>query len=501
MRRKLTTLPLLFLLSLAANAQTSSTDLMKSLYSKFSQITTAGSSDPNGSSFLVLATPGFLIDPSLNLSPLSTDYHLLATVLDRVPDSSWVYKPKNRQAFDVYANVLKYHQTPIFKLTKDQADTLKNAQKILYADVKSGTPSEEYKQFRDKRTALVSAAHAVDMYQAANPRAVVPPDLVSALQNAYDDYNLFGKANEVLAAEATVQQLEDLNPNEWWGELQNKLQLNQKLFNATPFGPLDFYPDYSVWFDKTKSWTNINLTESSLQQSSTSSHTSIGGGLSASWGFWSVGGSYGHEETRTSAQLTGTGISLQLELTQIAVQRPWMDDLVFHSTAWQWGSGAPDCSLISDGGSADNGITPRGQMPFLISGLLLARNVSLSGNWNSDLKTSYDSMTSGGASVGWGPFSFGGSYVSTEHSDYHSAQVSGSTISYADPQIIGFFVQTLPMSPHPSPTLKFDGSPCQPAQPAGLVALSGMKNYLTGLNDNLVSHSLLILKSAKEAQK
>jgi hypothetical protein len=322
-----------------ANGQsTTSIDLANKLYSRIAQFTSSGASTQSGGSrFLVLATPGILVDPSLDLTPTSTDYHLFSTVVDRVPDGSWVYKPKARTSFDLYADVLKYHLTPNFQLTEQQKKDLKAAQKILYSNVNTGTPSEEYKQFQTKRTALIVASNAVDMYQAANPRKTVPADLTAALQNAYDDYTLFGKASEVLSAVATIQQLQGLNPNEWWGELQAKMQSNQKLFNGTPFGPLSFYPDYSVWFDKNKSWTGTTLTESQMEQSNSSSHTSVGGGLSARWGLWSIGGSYGHEETRTSSQFTGTDIVLHMELTQAAVQRDWMDDLVFHSNTWQWG--------------------------------------------------------------------------------------------------------------------------------------------------------------------
>jgi hypothetical protein len=483
---------------------TTSADLANKLYSRIAQFTSSGAGTQSGGQrFLILATPGILLDPSLDLTPTSTDYHLLSTILDRAPDASWVYKPKNMTSFDLYSDVLKYHQTPTFQLSDQQKKDLKAAQKILYSNVNSGTPSDEYKQFQAKRTALIYASNAVDMYQTANPKKVVPPDLLAALQNAYDDYNLFGKASEVLTAEATIQQLQGLNPNEWWGELQAKMQANQKLFNATPFGPLAFYPDYPVWFDKTKSWTGTTLTEGQLEQSNSSSHTSVGGGLSASWGLWSVGGSYGQETTRTSSQFTGTNIVVQLEMTQIGLQRSWMDDLVFHSNTWQWGSGAPDCSLISDGGNADQGVTPQGQMPFLITGLLLARNVSLSGSWSADLKTTYDSMTHGGASVGWGPFSFGGSYVSSTHNDYHSAQVSGSTITFAEPQIIGFFVEVLPVSPKPSPTLVFQGAACTSRHIGAMVAGvdAGITPQNLVLNNSFLEMSKMVLDKAKLAKQ
>jgi hypothetical protein len=198
-----------------------------------------------------------------------------------------------------------------------------------------------------------------------------------------------------------------------------------------------------------------------------------------------------------------------MEVTPIAVNRDWMNDTVFHSVAWRWGSGAPDPSLISDGGDAAHGITPKGQMPFLITGLLLARNVSLTANWTSDLKTTYDHQTSGGASVGWGPFSFGGHYVKTEHSDYRKADVSGNTISSADPQVIGFFVEVLPLSPNRSPTLNFPKQIVSPpAEPGAL--LGGVRTMsvtgdientqiFAGEQDYFLKHANQVLARAKSS--
>jgi hypothetical protein len=104
-------------------------------------------------------------------------------------------------------------------------------------------------------------------------------------------------------------------------------------------------------------------------------------------------------------------------------------------------------------------------------------------------------------SVGWGPFSLGGQSVSSEHTDYHQAQITGSTITFADPQIIGFFVEVLPLSPNPSPTLQFPSGSCTPA-PSHIGAMALNTNALaTGvanlnLNTTFVDVSKRVLERA-----
>src|SRR5580704_7674868 len=74
---------------------TTSADLANKLYGRIAQFTSSGTgAQSGGQRFLILATPGILLDPSLDLTPTSTDYHLLSTILDRAPDASWVYRPK-----------------------------------------------------------------------------------------------------------------------------------------------------------------------------------------------------------------------------------------------------------------------------------------------------------------------------------------------------------------------------------------------------------------------
>ena len=141
-----------------------------------------------------------------------------------------------------------------------------------------------------------------------------------------------------------------------------------------------------------------------------------------------------------------------MELMRVTIDRPWMDETVFESQAWKFLAGTPYYNkLISSGANAPSGIAPPDSdvMPFLPTGLLLARRVSLSGGWTHDLQTTFHQHTSSGASVGWGPFSFSGRYESDDASSYTEAHVAGNAITWDAPQIIGFFVQVLPKSPQP----------------------------------------------------
>jgi hypothetical protein len=173
-------------------------------------------------------------------------------------------------------------------------------------------------------------------------------------------------------------------------------------------------------------------------------------------GLWSVGGDYSSEQNRTYFKLDVSGYTIDMELARVSIDRPWMDSAALKSRAWKWLDSSPYFGqVISDGGDAASGVTPKGVMPFMPTGVLLARNVTLAGTWSADLKTTYDSHTTAGGSVGWGPFSFGGRTDLRESTSYVKANAAGNTISFSSPQILGFFVEVLPKSPDPDPRYKF----------------------------------------------
>jgi hypothetical protein len=104
--------------------------------------------------------------------------------------------------------------------------------------------------------------------------------------------------------------------------------------------------------------------------------------------------------------------------------------------------------LVSDG-TNDGHTAPTGVAPFLITEILLAKNVELTGNWSTELHTTYHNEKSGGGHVGWGPFSFGGNYNSTYDEAHDNTKITGNTISSPDVQIIGALVEILPKTPDP----------------------------------------------------
>ncbi len=441
----------------AAWADDPNVEIMKKLYTKIGQVVGVGSNDPVvGSSFLVLANPGILIDPTIDMSTMQ-GRHALAASIDKILLPKWIYGATNDTTLNLYQTVLTYKEPPLYTLTDQEKQMLADARSIIFKDVRNRVYSDEYKDYTSTKAALASAIGDVGTYSRANPNQSIPPTLLNSLQDARDAYNLIGQKNKFIGAMATIQTYEALDPFVWWGNLQNQFDFNTEIFNNTPSAKFDLYPSYSNWLDSTRTWTPFTISQQDLERTTSSSQSSVGGGLSAGFGLWSVGADYSHQEQRTYFQLDLSGYSISMELLRVTIDRPWMTSTVFHSHAWKWLASGPygPKALISDGGDAAHGVSPQGLMPFLPTGLLIARKVSMTGTFSHDLTTTFNSQTSGGASIGWGPFSFGGRTNSSQQNTYTKATAAGNSLEFDTPQILGFFVEVLPKVPDVDPSLKF----------------------------------------------
>jgi hypothetical protein len=444
--------------------------LMKQLYTKIGQAVGVGSNDPQtGETFLVLANPGILLDPNLAWStPQGSNQ--LARAIDKVLTPNWIYGTRNTTAFAVYNRILTDHEPAVISPTDEQVRQYKLACQLVFTDCDSPTPgnyTDAWNRYVDRRSKLATITKQAEDYRKNNQTDDLPADIANELQVATDDLDLIGNKATLQGAKATIDTYNHIDPNSWWGEVSGVFNSNSQSFGGNKFGNLNLYPSYPVWLDMSRSWTKLALNQSDLQQTTSSSSTSVGGGGGFSAGLWSVGADYSHQEQRTYFKLDASGYTVAMELMRVTIDRPWMDETVFESQAWKFLAGTPYYNkLISSGADAPSGVTPPDSdvMPFLPTGLLLARRVSLSGGWTHDLQTTFHQHTSAGGSVGWGPFSFSGRYESDDASSYTEAHAAGNTISWDAPQIIGFFVQVLPKNPQPYRCYHF-ASDTQPLPP------------------------------------
>ena len=135
-----------------------------------------------------------------------------------------------------------------------------------------------------------------------------------------------------------------------------------------------------------------------------------------------------------------------------SIARRWLDPLVFRAHSWRFKDAS---EVISNGGStvAPGQAGPEALMPLLPTGVLVARNLRLKSNFSHEDMERVEEELKVSGSIGWGPFSLGGSYAETNKSLTEHSSVSEGAIETKETQVIGFFCDALPLCPSPNPQL------------------------------------------------
>jgi len=426
--------------------------LLEKLYSKLAAALAIGTpSAKPGQNYLTLCNPGILLEPHFDLTKVGNQA-IWAEIVDAVPNPNWVYSPTNSTAADVYSDVLRGKELPIVELTETQQKELSDAKAVLFEG--NEEPSVRYRRYEDYEAKYYEALtnYLTARATSLNTGVAMTPGVESKLNRASGEWNTFGHKTEVENAQATIANLQQLNPNGWWKTIDDRFRNGMVAGPNGEFHPIGTYPEYQTFMGNT-GWTRFSFNQEDLTHQANSSTVSAGGGVSASWGLWhvSAGANYSKESKFSSSD--ATNMTVTLEMMRASILRPWLDPLVFRSQAWRFSQAMFHNQFVSTGTFVPGEMPKNTLMPLFPTGVLVARNVAISGTFSHEDQKVIAEAASGEASVGWGPFAISGHYSQSSGSELSHASTTATSIANTDAQIIGFFCDVLPTSPNPDPSL------------------------------------------------
>jgi hypothetical protein len=135
-------------------------------------------------------------------------------------------------------------------------------------------------------------------------------------------------------------------------------------------------------------------------------------------------------------------LEVSFRYARVNIDRPWMNSLLFDLPGWTYGP-------VQTGGiSSGNPATADGTLMTIVpTAMLVVRDLKMSANWSKAESDFIRKTTSASASVGWGPFSIGGSYQSNSSDYKFKSEFDGRTISAPGLQIMGYVCTVLPLAP------------------------------------------------------
>lgn len=382
---------------------------------------------------------------------------IFSNMVDQIPASQLMYVMSGKKVSDVYALIARGNSSvqidPEQEAVYDKAYEYLNVTKTMKDFMGDTTtqvlPSPIYSAYQTNINSYLAALSSYRLtwsnYDLSDSRQqrewqAKEPMLNAAITKAWNDLQQQGAPMVERALQALVttinsgirQALSDAQGTMARAGLASNLAGQPKwyLSYATPVN----------WIDDSAAanMTDLTLTSSSLTESSDAHFSSLTAGCSAGWGLWRVGASASHSQASQSSHMEATSFTLNGKIGVVNIYRPWFNPVILGMN--NWFDDAFDQNGISDGHL-------HGAMPMYPVGMIVARDIHLSGNWSTEDKSHFEQATSGSTSVGWGPFQIGGSYSNSSSSDRLHSTFDGTTLKVPGCQVIGWINAIAPPCP------------------------------------------------------
>jgi hypothetical protein len=392
--------------------------------------------------FVSLLVPGQFVSTKLRKAN-PDDQHALFDLADKTLDSTFLWKPQTSTVSGLYGEIVEFAALPDKQIDQALIERLA-AQLNRWQD-----GYDTYRLFFDDADGAWRKATSQDpidenlVIDLAKKRAAALRDWENPNKGRKTQYETtLGELNQHLAG----------NPRRFWETevrqrfVDRRLQSTRGSYYHTVWDP---HP--SDW--ATAGWQRVALHVRSVWDREYSRSTSFSAGGGASFGLWSVGGSYSRSTQETQHQSQASDLSVHFEVLRVNLNRPWMYQDLFARRYWAW-KRTHENLLISDGGQvpAERPLGPRG-MPVLPTVFFVARNVRLSCNWSSEDRRFWAEQIQARASFGWGPFSCSGSYSESTSEKTYSGQFADASVVVEQPQIMAVGGILPPRCPDPDPGL------------------------------------------------
>lgn len=399
-------------------AQNAPDALIDFMYAKFAATFTGSGANPE---FLVLASPGIGLDPA----SLKTPCYEISLLLDQVPVVARSYHTSGNQYSVIYKRILDFaHVTPY--QASGSRDAALKARRMLFDRSRPGRVTREYAAFQRYRAEYESARDARSLALEENRNGKpIPPGLNQAIDAARQRWETLGSKVPVQKALDALRKAYDTNAQALFHGLRNEF-INAQLRGQSSHRwlPVTTFPPVEQWMTGT-GWHPMSFRQNDLRQTLPAGTPPLPGGT---------------PDPKALAAWTRSMV-LSVEVKRVGVSRPWMDGALFGARSWTLPAGG-GFTQVSSGRPADR---HPGPMPILVTGLLLARRLTLSG---------YPSGPAGRVPTRLGPFDLSGTRSGLPAQKRQQTRTpEGISITAPDPQIIAFFCQAVPMSPDPDPKL------------------------------------------------
>jgi hypothetical protein len=422
--------------------------LYEKLYSKLAIALGVGSTEDGnmiGESLLSIYNPGQYLPVGLDPINNPEDDQEISQIFDTAPMFNFTYSPVTLRVSQAYTSILEYKDFPIGDLSNQEKVKLAAALKN-FTELAPGCDAAEA-AYWDARAPYDAAQSNLHNGTGPAPTAAEKAAVTAALSKWIAAGKLKQETNI-----AVIKQLEGRDGPAFWYRLDTRYAENQRrLKSGLEFPPVALAPKYNSWFTDA-GWTKFSFDQKDMKNQTTSTSIGVAGALDGKFGIVTLSGSGDYQDDREYIKIEETSLTFKCELMRVAINRNWMDPLLFDSRDWKFDQAAP-ATQYSTGGSIKDRIVPSGPFVSMPMTAILCRNVSIAGKFQDTVEERMKREIAAQASLGIGPFSISGNVSYRDHKEIIKGTIADDLITINNTQIIAAISQVLPALPNPDPRL------------------------------------------------
>jgi len=401
-----------------------------------------------------------------------------ASLIDFIPEVNSAYSSDRQEAVwrnasgarlsEIYGQILRFSKVIKYELTDEQKRKLEKFRGLLRVTrTVKDIVTEQEKQVTDDSPMLKAYKAAEQAYITVklnynNKRIAAQAAVGEAgkqavadwsnnaelyrlqVSSAMDDWTSNGYRNEVDEINAYINQTTEKSMLLWKRRLEQFYE--DGVTDALGPGTRFFYTTVVPGdFANSPGWTTYSMYHQMMDSTQRTETTSWSAGGGLNFGFWSVGGGTTSTSTDYSENFTLDDFRIDFSMTQAQIVRPWFFPEFLESRGWDLrkGEGWNFDQMPSDGGNP-----PKGRFIGYPLQVLFVKDVTIRSRQFAQAFSAYSRSFSAGASVGFGPFTLGGSYSHSASGDHFHSDNDGTTITVPGMQIIGFANHLLGKTPN-----------------------------------------------------
>ncbi len=204
------------------------------------------------------------------------------------------------------------------------------------------------------------------------------------------------------------------------------------------------YPSPSNWTDSNNlSFTDLKISGGNTKLRSKGTEHSFSVDTNVNYGLWRVKASASGSFQHSNSSADKNSVEISAKIAKVDIKRPWFLESLFR--LGEWSTNMAKSGEISNGkiDSSNKG----GKLPMYPVAFVVARDITIKAGFSHEEEEHTKESVKTSASVGWGPFSIGGSYGYGKTEDKFDSDFQNGEIRVPGMQIIAWVSRVIPYSP------------------------------------------------------